>query len=335
MDCTNFLKKENCLNTIRLMAALSVMYGHLTSHLNVQFPQIFNIIFTYFSGVPIFFMLSGYLIWDSIERSRSFSLYLKKRFFRIYPELWCSIVLEVITILFFYKIDDVFYFILFIFCQSSIFQFWTPNFLRGYGCGTPNGSLWTIGILIQFYIIIYFIKKKLHNKGYYTWLFIFLLTLILGLIPNMLDNYIPNILIKLYGQTVFNYLYLFIAGAFLCEFKEVLNYVKKYWYVFTVFGILAYILNDQLYVGGYPLFKCIFSIYGLIGFAYSFPKFNINPDISYGLYVYHMIVVNVMIQLNLINDKKYYFIALFISFVLAYFSTKSIGKWSLSKKMQQ
>lgn len=60
------------------MAALSVMYGHLTSHLNVQFPQIFNIIFTYFSGVPIFFMLSGYLIWDSIERSRSFSLYLKK-----------------------------------------------------------------------------------------------------------------------------------------------------------------------------------------------------------------------------------------------------------------
>ena len=46
------------------------------------------------------------------------------------------------------------YFILFIFCQSSIFQFWTPNFLRGYGCGTPNGSLWTIGILIQFYIII-------------------------------------------------------------------------------------------------------------------------------------------------------------------------------------
>ena len=62
MDCTNFLKKENCLNTIRLMAALSVMYRHLTSHLNVQFPQIFNIIFTYFSGVPIFFMLSGYLI---------------------------------------------------------------------------------------------------------------------------------------------------------------------------------------------------------------------------------------------------------------------------------
>lgn len=40
-----------------------------------------------FHGVPVFFGLSGFLIWALVKNSASLSEYLKKRFIGIYPEL--------------------------------------------------------------------------------------------------------------------------------------------------------------------------------------------------------------------------------------------------------
>lgn len=78
---------ENCLNLIRIIAALNVFYGHAMTHLNVKMPNVFTTIIGIFPGVPIFFMLSGFLIWMSIERTPTFAAYCKKRVLRLYPEL--------------------------------------------------------------------------------------------------------------------------------------------------------------------------------------------------------------------------------------------------------
>ena len=44
------------------------MYGHISYHLNINIPNnIITDIITFFPGVPIFFCLSGFLIWQSIE----------------------------------------------------------------------------------------------------------------------------------------------------------------------------------------------------------------------------------------------------------------------------
>lgn len=32
--------RRNCFNTIRLLGALDVMYGHAVEHLNIQFPAL-------------------------------------------------------------------------------------------------------------------------------------------------------------------------------------------------------------------------------------------------------------------------------------------------------
>lgn len=32
--------RRNCFNTIRLLGAFDVMYGHAVAHLNIQFPMI-------------------------------------------------------------------------------------------------------------------------------------------------------------------------------------------------------------------------------------------------------------------------------------------------------
>lgn len=79
--------RKNCLNTVRLIAAISVFYIHALNHLEVQMPDLLTRIIAFFQGVPIFFAMSGFLVWDSVGRSKSFGAYAKKRFLRIYPEL--------------------------------------------------------------------------------------------------------------------------------------------------------------------------------------------------------------------------------------------------------
>ena len=137
--------KKNSLNTFRLLAALQVLYGHATVHLELQEVPLFGSFIRFFSGVPIFFMLSGFLIWQSIGRSNNYGEYSSKRFWRIYPELWVAVTIEIMVLLILYN-QSINWGLLGVFAlgQATIFQFWTPDFLRGYGCGVPNGALWTI-----------------------------------------------------------------------------------------------------------------------------------------------------------------------------------------------
>mgnify|MGYP003526174561 CR=1 FL=1 len=64
--------RNNSLNLIRLLAAFSIMYGHARVHMGVSVPEILNRVIDVFHGVPIFFILSGYLLWNSVGRSKSF-----------------------------------------------------------------------------------------------------------------------------------------------------------------------------------------------------------------------------------------------------------------------
>lgn len=85
-------KRDNCFNFIRLIAALQVFFGHASEHLFVPMPSGVKEIWWAFRGVPIFFILSGFLIWNSLERQTSFFTYCKKRLLRLYPELYLQMV---------------------------------------------------------------------------------------------------------------------------------------------------------------------------------------------------------------------------------------------------
>ena len=163
-------RETDCINSIKLLAALQVVYGHVMLHMHVNVPGFLHEFLFYFRGVPIFFTLSGFFIWGSIGRSNSFSSYLRKRFWRIYPELWVAVFIELVVIVLLYSAPfDWTQFGLFALGQGSLFQFWTPDFLRGYGCGCPNGALWAICVLIQFYIFDYFFYRWMHGRKVWTW----------------------------------------------------------------------------------------------------------------------------------------------------------------------
>lgn len=240
---TNRVSTENnCLDLVRIIAAFQVMFGHMVEHLELPInDMLFHVTF-FLRGVPIFFVISGFLIWFSIGRSKTYSNYLKKRFWRIYPELWCAVIVETTILLIVYRGWNIKDTALFVIGQASIFQFWTPDTLRGYGVGTPNGALWTIGVMIQFYIIAWFFYKLMKNRRIGTWIMGLVFSFCISWLLQFFTHDIIEIDLvgKLYDQTFVKYFWLFYTGMLIAEFKDILlPFFRKYWYAFLVVAFFS------------------------------------------------------------------------------------------------
>lgn len=337
MEEHNLLASNNSLNLIRIIAAFQVMFGHMIEHLVLPINDTFFRATYFFRGVPIFFVLSGFLIWFSISRTKTYGDYLKKRFWRIYPELWGAVILEIVVIVILYHGWNLKSLLLFFFCQGTIFQFWTPDSLRGYGIGTPNGALWTIGVMIQFYIIIWFFHKLMKNRRLSTWIIVFLICVIVSyggvyITQNLIGG--REIIGKLYSQTFVKYFWLFYIGIFIAEFKNtLLPILEKYWYTFLIIAFVFFWTGCDFFAG-YYLFWSLFLAAGLIGFAYRFPRLSISTDISYGLFLYHMTVINVFVHFGWIGKWLYVIPVVLTAMLLAYLSTVTIGRLSSVQKQK-
>lgn len=332
----NMKISNNSLSLIRIIAALQVMYGHIIGHLELTSNNIVNKVIWYFNGVPIFFIISGFLIWFSMERSTSYSNYICKRFWRIYPELWVAVVIEILCIIIMYNEWRPKDLIMFAIAQGTVFQFWTPDTLRGYGCGTPNGTLWTICVMIQFYIVAWGIRKLLYNKKIITWLLFFGLLVSVSVLGDYLISQMGYEAIgKLYNITIVRFCWLFFVGCFIAEFKELLMpMLMKYWYLILIVGIIPYLSQIDI-SARYGVISSIMLGGGLIGFAYKFPQMLIKIDISYGIFLYHMIVVNVFISLGRIGKWWNAISVLIITVLLAGISTLTVGKWAGKMKLKR
>jgi peptidoglycan/LPS O-acetylase OafA/YrhL len=288
-----------------------------------------------FNGVPIFFILSGFLIWKSIERTDKISTFFKKRLFRLYPELWMGVFLSFVVIIILYaqSIEWIPY-VLFQITQATFLQFWTPECLRGYGCGTPNGALWTICVMVQAYLVMWFLHKVLHKQKFVFWIIVNIVCIALGFLPSVLNGLLPEIVLKLLRNTFVPYMWLFVLGMTLSEyFIEIMPVIKKCWFV--SFGLAAVIaLTGWDLRSNYGILLSIFMGIAIVGFAYAVPYFQMKHDISYGLYVYHMIVVNAMIQLGFSGEIWHVLVAFLISIAMATISYFTIGRLGKNKRQE-
>ena len=62
-------KFNNNFNILRLLAAIQVFCFHSFEHLEVNYGKIIRY-FTFYRGVIIFFTISGYLVFASLDRNR-------------------------------------------------------------------------------------------------------------------------------------------------------------------------------------------------------------------------------------------------------------------------
>jgi peptidoglycan/LPS O-acetylase OafA/YrhL len=87
-------RHDNSFDALRLLGAVLVIVGHayVLSARADQVPRFLGLDI-HVMGVAIFFVISGYLIWRSWERTQSWRSYLPARILRIFPALAAVVVL--------------------------------------------------------------------------------------------------------------------------------------------------------------------------------------------------------------------------------------------------
>lgn len=170
LDETGTISKaaENSFNAVRLLAALQVAYVHAVAWLQLPPTWGYDWI-VQFPGVPIFFAISGYLVFDSLLRLQSFKQFAAHRAARIYPALAVNIAIIEVALYVAGQIEltrstpGVWAF-LFLIAYALTASYNIASLWIGSGGGTlsfdgffqiyPSGVLWTLTVELTFYAAI-------------------------------------------------------------------------------------------------------------------------------------------------------------------------------------
>lgn len=335
---------NNIFDILRLWAILQVTVGHLGQHLQVQLPTYVDILFR-FPGVVVLFAISGFLVTASFDRLGSDTggrkEYVKRRFCRIFPGLWVSIIVSSVCIFWCYNIKPNFsQGLVYVVTQFSGCNFYTGGWLRGYGVGAPNGSLWTICIELQFYAFIMFVWKWLKDQKISIWLIWISCGSIINVISEKWGGMSESILHKLFTVTLFPYLYMFLLGAMAYRYlQSFIELVRKYRLALLIGLVgLTYLGNQYVVAGEYVNILSGISLACLTCVMAYVPGYCIRLpiDISYGIYLYHMIIVNVLVELGMTGRMEYFIAALVGSVACGVISWYGVEKrWLKRKKGKQ
>ena len=138
------------------------------------------------------------------------------------------------------------------------------------------------------------------------------------MIPGYFASSLPEILYKLYQQTVLPYLSVFLFMACMAEFEDVIRPRLKHVLLLIALYALLYIgIPFDFQGAGYPLFRCmVIGLFALsFGCSISFPL--LRQDISYEIYLVHMPVVNILLELTQTPDWGTFLAALALTLLLA------------------
>lgn len=225
----------------------------------------------------------------------------------------------------------------------ALFPLFNPEVFSHIGTGVMNGSLWTIFTFVGFYIIIpviYYVEKKIGFKKMITLLFV--VSTVFFVIRWYLDVVeINGILTSVYNYSVLSYLIFFALGILWSRYW---NKVNKSLTIFIVsllvtfifksdvlgLGLQIGILNDFLWMLPYS--------YAVIWFSFNgfkiFRVFNNLEDLGMGIYIWHMVVINLLMYWNLheidcLQNELMYIIVILVTMTLSYISRVFIEKPAL------
>lgn len=342
------IPRINNFDLIRLLAAAQVVYMHSMNHLKIDgsIATFYERFLQYFPGVPIFFTVSGFLIFWAFDRNRNIKKYTINRVLRLYPALYVCLVITVGLLVLFssFSLLANTNFYIWLVGQVSIFQFYTPEILRFWGVGTPNGALWTIAVEVQFYILvplIFLLMKKI--KGAIVLFIFFILSALANFYLAGMDE---NIIQKLSFVSIIPYLFNFLIGStfyiFWNNLKNLIENKFLLWaliyiaYVVILGNVLGYELHAYQMTNIFHLITAILLSLLTLSFAFSFNNLSENllkhNDISYGIYIYHMLVVNTLVALGMRGELQYFIIVFVVTIILAVISWRIIEKPALSLK---
>ena len=306
--------RVNNFDLIRLLAALQVAVVHAIMYLKpAGFLHLVQFGLNLFPGVPIFFVISGLLISKSYEQSDSIRQYYQNRCLRIFPALWVCLTVSLGVIcamgIGFLGTVSTHDWLLWWAAQMSMFQSYGADFLEPFGGGGLNSSLWTIPVELEFYLFLpalYGLLQLRRRRGHTLVLAVAMVSLAVELVLVHGRQHFPRI--SDYGfleLTLVPYLWMFLVGVLIQRnWTAVRGWLadRAQWWLlgYLLLCVLATLLrvdpggNDISPIFLLPLAGLVISV------AMSAPGLSDrilqHRDISYGLYIYHMLVIRLMMR---------------------------------------
>lgn len=291
-----FLRKNNNINFIRLMAALMVLFSHSyalsgnagdpLSAMGISFGLV---------GVDIFFVISGYLVTKSLICRDDIFQFLYSRFLRIYPGLFVAVLFCVLVVgPAFSEFGFVEYFssgqlVYFLMGNATLLKvnYQLPGvFMSNSYPGAVNGSLWTLPHELAMYFLLFGLwygafrvtRNWRWNTGAFT---IMSLLLVLAGTWTYLSVFVST------GKLVHvaRFISLFFMGSLYYQARGAFTFRWQAG-LLLVAGLVFSWPYPKLFVVGYHLSVGYLTL--LLAFSHIplMKKFNDIGDYSYGVYIY-------------------------------------------------
>ena len=234
------------------------------------------------------------------------------RALRIFPALYGVLLFSLLTLVVFYDrgllAGNLGKLVLWGICQVTLLQDWNPDFLRGWGTGGVNGSLWTIPVELSFYAFIPLIYLACRHWRNCTAVLLIVTALSFGIqiITYQFQHQMPELLFKLIIKTPLPWVGMFCCGILAQRFLPKLHplvagRLPRFLALYIALAVLAWrfpvngILRAHVNNMGIINFMALCAL--VLSLAYSWPdladRWLRRNDISYGVYIFHMPVINV------------------------------------------
>jgi peptidoglycan/LPS O-acetylase OafA/YrhL len=313
-ELENKAKRYQELDSLRGIASLSVVLFHFTYGYDNGINSISDnkFYFNYgYLGVQLFFLISGFVIFMTLEKTKKSADFIVSRFSRLYPAYWVAIITTVlITIILSVPSQHGIFTLKQVLVNFSMLQFW-------FKIKDVDGAYWTLAIELTFYAIMWsvFVLKK---QKYITWfcLIWLLLSILFSTIEIPFENYIKIILILKYSP-------LFAGGIIFYLIKSKKPSLFYHILVLLSLGTEYLFLSQQrsdLIV--YTIITTYYIVFYL--FVYEKLRFLSNKislffgAISYTLYLIHEnIGIAIIYWLKKIADFQLFYLPLSILIIVA------------------
>jgi len=304
--------KRNNFDLLRLVFATTVCLVHV---FELSRLSLLSWVVDYLSSavaVKSFFIVSGFLIFMSYERSSSVSSYLSKRVRRIYPAYIVVILLSSLCLFFISNADLKEYFsdgwlkylganLLFLnFLQPDL-----PMVFESNRYSAINGALWTLKIEMMFYFSVPLIACLFRKYSTFMVIFvIYLLSIVYAEVLSFKLAQTANPLYGMFAKQLPGQLSYFMAGALCFYFFDVYKKWSRYLLVAAII-VLMFDNRFDLY-----LLEPLALGLVVVSAAFLFYLGNVGKygDFSYGLYITHFPIIQTFVHFGWLNTKPLLFL---------------------------
>ena len=303
--------RPNNFGLVRIFAAYQVLLFHASYHLKFQLPWVIDRFAGLLPGVPAFFFISGLLVTASLATRGDLCQYAEQRVRRIIPGLWLAVVASIILLAGFGRLDsDVlsnWRFPAWLASQFFFVEVFHPSFFRTFGVGVVNGSLWTIPVEIGYYVIlpVLCVIAATTRLPRQTLSRLFLAGGIVSFAFAIAPIDRDDTLMKILDATPLEHFHLFALGGL-----AYLHYVRlkaivtgRFWLLFAAFIAMAFVVSGLPEQWSGPTIQVLLVI-PVFAFAVGTKALSApwGWDISYGIYLFHMLIVNALVELDVLGS---------------------------------